>query len=155
MKSTATTVDEYLRELTPERRAAIQTVREVILRNLPVGYDEVMNWGMISYEVPLSVYPDTYNRKPLMYAALSSQKNYMSVYLIAIYMTNEAREEFEAAYRRSGKPLDVGQSCVRFRKVEDLPLDLIGSTIASTSVAAFVNGWKALAQTRRTTAKRK
>ena len=81
MQSKKTTVADYLTELPPERREAIEKVRETILQNLPEGYEEAMNWGMITYQVPLEVYPDTYNGKPLMYAALANQKNHMAVYL--------------------------------------------------------------------------
>ncbi len=138
MRSEATTVDEYLEELPAERREAISTVRDTILDNLPDGFEEVMNWGMIAYQVPLSVYPDTYNKKPQMYAALASQKNHMAVYLTGVYMDNAYRETFEAAYRETGKRLDVGRSCVRFRKLDDLPLELIGETIGRLDLETFV-----------------
>ena len=138
MRSEARTVEEYLASLPDLRREAIQAVREVILENLPQGYVESMNWGMISYEVPLETYPDTYNKKPLMVAALASQKNHMAVYLTGIYISEEARTEFEAAYRATGKRFDVGKSCVRFRKLEDLPLGLIGATIASVPVERLI-----------------
>ena len=138
MQSKAATVDEYLSELPDERRDAIGKVRQTILDNLPQGYEEVMNWGMITYQVPLETCPDTYNGQPLMYAALASQKNHMAVYLTGIYMSEEARSRFEAAYKATGKRLDVGKSCVRFRKLEDLPLQLIGESIASEDVEGFV-----------------
>jgi uncharacterized protein YdhG (YjbR/CyaY superfamily) len=138
MRSSVSTVEEYVAELPEARREAIEAVRQVILDNLPEGYEEVMNWGMITYQVPLETYPDTYNKKPLMYAALAAQKNHMAVYLTAIYMHKEARREFEAAYRATGKRYDVGKSCVRFRKLEDLPLGLIGQSIASLPVSEFV-----------------
>lgn len=138
MRSEAATIEEYLAELPEDRREAIQTVREVILENLPEGYEEAMNWGMITYQVPLDVYPDTYNKKPLMYAALASQKNHMAVYLTGIYMEEGAREEFEAAYRATDKRYDAGKSCVRFRKLDDLPLDLIGVSIAAYDLETFV-----------------
>lgn len=138
MRSEARTVEEYLASLPDLRREAIQAVREVILENLPQGYVESMNWGMISYEVPLETYPDTYNKKPLMVAALASQNNHMAVYLTGIYISEEARTEFEAAYRATGKRFDVGKSCVRFRKLEDLPLGLIGATIASVPVERLI-----------------
>ena len=92
MRSDAQTVEAYLAELPDDRRAAISAVREVILENLPDGYEESMNWGMIAYEVPLSTYPDTYNGQPLSYAALASQKNHMAVYLSGIYMDEDARD---------------------------------------------------------------
>ena len=97
-----------------------------------------MNWGMIAYEVPLETYPDTYNKQPLAFAALASQKNYMAVYLTGIYITDEARDEFEKAYRATGKRFDVGKSCVRFRKLEDLPLELIGETIEAIPVDRLI-----------------
>ena len=148
MKSLASDVDQYLSELSEERRTVLEVVRRIILENLPAGYEEVMNWGMISYQVPLSVYPDTYNKKPLMYAALASQKNHMAVYLTAIYINNRAREEFEKEFRSTGKRLDVGKSCVRFRKLADLPLDLIGKVISSVSIQEFVLQVKELRQSK-------
>jgi uncharacterized protein YdhG (YjbR/CyaY superfamily) len=138
MRSSASTVAQYLSELPADRREAIETVRQTILENLPAGYEEDMNWGMITYQVPLQNYPDTYNGKPLMYAALASQKNHMSVYLTGIYMDDAARQKFEAAYRAAGKRYDVGKSCVRFRKLGDLPLELVGESIASLSVEEFI-----------------
>lgn len=138
MKSIAKTVDEYLAELPPDRRTAIETVRQVILESLPAGYEEAMNWGMITYQVPLSVYPDTYNKQPLMYAALASQKNHMAVYLIAIYMNDEDKQRFEEEYRLTGKRMDVGKSCVRFRKLDDLPLDLVAGAISYMEMQDFV-----------------
>jgi len=144
MRSDANTVEEYLASLSEDRRAALEAVRGKILENLPDGYDEVMNWGMITYEVPLETCPDTYNGKPLMYAALGSQKNNMAVYLTGIYMDEGAREEFEARYRDTGKRMDMGKSCVRFRKLEDLPLPLIGEAIGQIPADEFVERVKAV-----------
>jgi len=138
VRSEATTVDEYLAELPAERREAISAVRDTILDNLPDGFEEAMNWGMITYQVPLSVYPDTYNKQPQMYAALASQKNHMAVYLTGVYMDDDYRDTFEAEYRKTGKRLDVGKSCVRFRKLDDLPLELIGDTIGRLDMETFV-----------------
>ncbi len=138
MRSEVITVEEYLAELSPERRAIVETVRATILENLPAGYEEAMNWGMITYQVPLSIYPDTYNGKPLMYAALASQKNYLSLYLTGVYIDAEARQAFEAAYRATGKRMDIGKSCVRFRNLDDLPLGLIGQSIAAMEMDEFV-----------------
>ncbi len=139
MRSEATTAEQYLAELPDDRREAIEAVRAVILENLPAGYEEAMNWGMITYQIPLETYPDTYNKQPLMFAALTSQKNYMAVYLMGIYVSDEARDEFEKAYRATGKRFDVGKSCVRFRKLDDLPLDLIGQTIAAVPVERLIS----------------
>ena len=138
MRSDAGTVEGYLASLPEDRRAAIAAVREVILANLPDGYVETMNWGMISYEVPLSTCPDTYNGQPLMYAALASQKRHMAVYLTGIYLDEAEREAFEQAYRATGKRFDVGKSCVRFRSLEDLPLDLVGDAISRFAADDFV-----------------
>ncbi len=138
MQSDATTVAEYLAELPADRRAALEAVRQAILTNLPAGYEEAINWGMITYQVPLARYPDTYNGQPLAYAGLASQKNHMAVYLIGLYADEAARERFEAAYRATGKRYDVGKSCVRFKKLDDLPLALIGESVALFSVDEFV-----------------
>ncbi len=136
--STARTVDEYLAELSPDRRAAIAAVRKVILDNLPKGYEEVMLYGMIAYVIPLKRYPVTYNKQPIGIAALASQKNYMSVYLMNVYGDNDTERWFTEAFKASGKKLDMGKSCVRFKKLDDLPLDVIGQGIARTPVGEFI-----------------
>ena len=138
MRSSAATVSAYLKSLPADRRLALSAVRRVIRKHLPTGYQEAMNWGMITYQVPLRTCPDTYNGQPLMYAALASQKNYMAVYLAGIYTLRGTYRAFEKAYKATGKRWDVGKSCVRFRTLDDLPLELIGESIASMSVEAFV-----------------
>lgn len=138
MRSIAKKVSEYLSDLPDDRQEQIQKVRSVIIENLPKGYEEVMNWGMITYQVPLEKYPDTYNKQPLMYAALASQKNHMAVYLMGIYSSEELRKDFEEKYKASGKKMDLGKSCVRFRKIESLPLELIGEAIAAFDVESFI-----------------
>jgi hypothetical protein len=137
-RSGATTVDEYLAELPEDRRAAISEVRDVVLRNLPAGYRETMNWGMISYEIPLERYPTTYNGQPLSYAALASQKNYCAIYLLGVYGDGEQARWFKEEFRKAGKKLDMGKSCVRFRTADDLPLDVIGRVIAATPPEQFI-----------------
>lgn len=139
MRSDAATVDEYLASLPDDRRAALEAVRAVVLANLPPGYEEAMNWGMITYQVPLAIEPDTYNGKPLMYAALASQKHHMAVYLTAVYADRESADRFQSRYLETGKRLDMGKSCIRFRDIDDLPLDLLGETIAATPVEDFVD----------------
>jgi uncharacterized protein YdhG (YjbR/CyaY superfamily) len=143
MQSKTTTVDQYLAALPDDRRAALEEVRAVILANLPDGYEEAMNWGMISYEVPLERYPTTYNKKPLGYAGLASQKHHMAVYLMEIYSSEANRASFEEQYRATGKRYDVGKSCVRFKRIDDLPLELIGRTIAATSVDEYIARYEA------------
>src|SRR3989344_5122804 len=138
VSSNAKTVEQYLKELPQERREAISAVRKVILKNLPKGYEECMMFGMIGYAIPLSKYPNTYNNQPLGIAALASQKNYMSIYLMNVYGNKETEKWFKDAYKKSGKKLDMGKSCVHFKKLDDLPLDVIGKTITLTSVDELI-----------------
>ena len=138
MRSEATTVAQYLAELPEDRRKAIRKIRSVIRKNLPKGYQERMNWGMIAYEVPLKVVPDTYNGEPLLYAALASQKNHLAVYLSAIYCEPFRRDAFEAAWKATGKKFNAGKSCVRLKTLEDIPLDVLGDAIAAVPMADFV-----------------
>ena len=141
--SKAGTVREYLAELSPERRDSIAKLRKLILKNLPKGFIEIMLYGMISYVIPLERYPITYNKKPLTIISLASQKNYMALYLMNVY-GDEAEERFKKSYLASGKKLDMGKSCVRFKSLDDLPLGLIGETIARTSVDQFIKRYERL-----------
>jgi hypothetical protein len=138
VQSKATTVDRYLEELPSERQDVISTVREIILENLPQGYTESMNWGMISYGIPLEDYPDTYNGQPLGYLALAAQKRHYSLYMLGVYQDPEQEKKLKEAYKKSGKKMDMGKSCVRFRKIDDLPLEIIGELIASTPPEALI-----------------
>lgn len=137
-KSKAATVEEYLEELPAERRAVVSGVREVILRHLPEGYREAMNWGMICYEIPLERYPETYNGQPLGYAALAAQKNAYSLHLMCAYPDSEQERLLRDGFASAGLKLDMGKSCVRFRKLEDLPLEVIGRAVASTGPAQLI-----------------
>lgn len=150
MQSDANQVADYIAELPEDRYEAITELRAAILENLPEGYEESMDFGMITYEVPLETYPDTYNGKPLMYAALASQKNHFAVYLSGIYQDDARREAFLEAYKATGKRLDVGSSCVRFRKLEDVPFEVIGEAVGAVPVSEFV----AIAQAARATRKK-
>lgn len=141
--SNAKTVDEYLAELPGDRREAIAAVRGAILANLPEGYEEGMQYGMIGYVIPLSRYPETYNGQPLGFAAVASQKNYISVYLMNVYADPELERWFIEEYRKTGKKLDMGKSCVRFKKLEDLPVDLIGEAVSKTSVDEYIRRYEA------------
>jgi hypothetical protein len=131
-------IDGYLKKLPADRRAAVTALRELILENLPKGYEEAFDFGMLAYQVPLAVYPDTYNKKPLMYAALASQKSHMAIYLLNAYGLPPVREKLEKAFAKAGKKLDMGKSCLRFKKLEDLPLDAIAKTIAATPMDKYV-----------------
>lgn len=145
VSSRAKTVNEYLKSLPPERREAISKLRQVILKNLPKGYVENMNWGMIVYEIPLKRYPNTYNGQPLGIAALASQKQYMSLYLMTVYGDSAGKtgKWFRKAFSDAGKKLYMGKSCVRFKKLDDLPLDVIGQTIRKVSVDAYIRQYEA------------
>ena len=138
MKSNATTVEGYISELSEERQEAVSTVREVVLANLPEGYEEVMDFGMIAYVVPLSVVSKTYNGHPLMYAAIASEKNYVSVHLMNIYASQETQKWFVDSYKATGKRMNMGKSCVRFRKLDDLPLELIGEAVGKTPMEDWI-----------------
>ena len=139
-------VEEYLEALSEDRRASINVVRNAILENLPSGYEETFQHGMLAYVIPLTAYPVTYNKLPLLYAALASQKNYMSVYLMNVYGNPDNEEWFVGQYKASGKKLDMGKSCVRFKKLEDLPVDLIGQAIARTPVVEYIRIYEASRQ---------
>ena len=140
MRSRPSTVAEYLAALPPERRAAIETVRAEINRRLPAGYEEGIAYGMIGWCVPHSRFPAGYHcdpSKPLGLAALASQKGYMSLHLMSIYGSAPLRQWFEAEWRKRGKKLDMGKACVRFKKLEDLALDVIGEAIRRKKYVAF------------------
>ena len=137
MKSSATTVQGYLDELPEDRRAVVEAVREMVLHNLPEGYREAMRWGMISYEVPLERYPDTYNGQPLTYAALAAQKNNFALYL-SVYQDPEQEARLREGFKKAGKKLDMGKACLRFRKLDDLPMNVVAEAVAATPVDAFL-----------------
>ena len=142
-QSTAATVVQYLAELDQDRRESVSTVRNVILKHLPDGYQETMNWGMISYEVPLTIFPETYNKKPLLYCALAAQKQYNSIYLMNIYSSQKLECALKKGFARAGKKLTMGKSCVRFKNHQDLALNVIGEIVAATSLQAFIDTYKA------------
>jgi hypothetical protein len=142
MQSGAETPEEYLESLPEGRRKAIAEVRQTILDNLPEGYEEAMQYGMLSYVIPLERYPETYNGQPLGYVSLASQKNYMSLYLMGIYGEVDGRNWFEAEAEKRGAKLDIGKACVRFRRLEDLPLDLVGEAVARIGVEDFIDKYE-------------
>jgi len=142
MHSKAETVDAYIVELPEDRREPITKIRETILENLPEGYEEVMQYGMISYIIPLETFPKTYNKQPLAYISLASPKNYMSLYMNNIYSDSKLKEWFFVEFEKAGKKLDMGKSCVRFRKLDQLPLDVIGKAVAHTTVDEFIKIYK-------------
>ena len=137
------TPEDYINGLSPERAEAIGALRELILESLPDGYAEVIDFGMISFVIPLETYPDTYNGHALMYAALASQKRHMSLYLMNVYGDENTLQWFTDGFAAAGKKLDMGKACVRFKSLDDLPLDLIRQTIARTSVQEYIDSYEA------------
>ena len=136
--SDARTPDEYIAALPDDRREAVGAVRDVVRDNLPAGFEEGMLYGMIGWYIPLERFPNTYNGQPLGLAALASQKNYMSLYLNSVYGDPRTEAWFKDRYEASGKRLNMGKSCVRFRRLDDLPLDVIADTIARVDLESFV-----------------
>ena len=141
MQSKATTVQEYLAGLTEDRRKALEVVRQVFLKNLDKDYEEGMQYGMIGYYVPHRVFPAGYHcdpRQPLLFAALASQKQHMSLYLMTLYGSSDELNKFKQAWSKSGKKLDMGKSCLRFKTVNDLALDVIGEAIRRVPAREYV-----------------
>ena len=138
VQSSAKTVDEYLKGLPDEDRRVVSAVRKVVKANLPKGYEESMASGMIGWGIPLSRYPKTYNKQPLSYAALARQKNHYALYLMCAYMVPAQTKALEDGFRKAGKKLDMGKSCIRFKSLDDIPLDVIGEVVASTSVDRYI-----------------
>ena len=141
MQSNAETVSEYIGNLPVDQAAVVSGLRSIVLASLPQGYVETMAWGMICYEVPLSILPDTYNKQPLVYIGLAAQKRYFSLYLMNIYQDANALELLKSAYAASGKRLDMGKSCIRFKKLEDLDLEVIKRIIGMTPMESFVQAY--------------
>lgn len=143
MQSAATTVEAYLNELPEDRVAPMQQLREVILSNLPQGFEEMMNYGMIGYVVPYSVYPPGYHckpKQPLPFLALASQKNFIAVYHMGIYGDESLLKWFEEAHAKTGVgKLDMGKSCIRFKKMDKIPYDLIGELCTKMTPAQWID----------------
>ncbi|MBX9929759.1 MAG: DUF1801 domain-containing protein [Gemmatimonadaceae bacterium] len=138
VSSRAATVAGYLRELPPERRAVVAAVRKLVRANLPAGFTEVMQYGMISYIVPLARSGTTYNGQPLCYAAIAAQKNAYSLYLMAVYGDPKARRALEDGFKRAGKRLDAGKSCIRFRTLDALPMDVLAPLIGWVAMDDYI-----------------
>jgi hypothetical protein len=132
VQSKAKTVEQYLKELPPERREVVAAVRKLVRKHLPKGYVESMAFGMIGWGIPLARYPNTYNGQPLGCVALAAQKNYYSLYLMCVYANSAEERALRAAFAKAGKRLDMGKSCVRFERLADLEMAAIGKAIAAT-----------------------
>jgi len=138
------TVAGYLKKLPADRRAAVSAVRDAINATLPDGYEECIQYGMISWVVPESALPakEVYNKQPLALASLASQKSYMAVHLPALYGSETERAWFEKAYAKPGKKLDLGKGCVRFKSLDALAVDVVAKSVARMPVAKFVKAYR-------------
>jgi Domain of unknown function (DU1801) len=143
VSSKAPTPEAYLDELPRERAALVSRLRDLVNANLPPGYVERMSWGMIGWEVPLEAYPDTYNRQPLVYAGLAAQKNHTALYLNCVYASQARTERLKAAWAAAGRKLDMGKSCLRFKRPEDVAEDVLAETIRSIPVEHFIAEYEA------------
>ena len=144
VQSKAQTVNEYLNELPDDRSRIISTIRDVILNNLPAGYQETMTWGMISYEIPLETSPDTYNGQPLFYVALASQKRHMAIYMHGVYTSEKQQKILKDAFEDMGIKPNMGKSCIRFTKLEKIPLETIGELISMISVDDYIARYESM-----------
>ncbi len=146
MQSKATTPKEYLASLEPERRKAIEAVRKVVKANLDPKIKEIMSYGMLGYCIPRSVYKYGYHcnpDQPLPFINLGSQKNHMALYLFCIYGNDKEVAWFEKAWKKTGKKLDMGKSCLRFKKLEDISLEVIGEAVSRMSAEKFIEQYEA------------
>ena len=142
MQSKATTVDQYIAEAPQERQEALQKLRATILKHLPNGFEEAMGYGMAGYAVPHSIYPAGYHctpHLPLPFMGFASQKNSINFYHMGIYADETLYNWFLTEYAKfSKKKLDIGKSCMRFKKPEDIPFDLIGELVSKISVQDWI-----------------
>jgi len=136
--SNVKTPAQYIASLPADRAKTIATVRAFVNKHIPRGYEECLVWGTIGWTIPLSRYPDTYNKQPICYVALSSQKNYCSLYLMAAYWGASQLDQLKAAFAAAGKKLDMGKCCVHFESPDDLPLAAIGKLISSISSEKWI-----------------
>jgi len=134
----ARTVSEYLRGLDPERRKILSAVRKVVNDNLPEGYVEGVAYGIIAWSIPLSTFPDTYNGQPLCCAALAANKHYNSLHLMGAAYGSKQKAYLRQEFEKRGKRFDMGQGCLRFRTLDDLPLDVIGEVIQRMPAKALI-----------------
>jgi uncharacterized protein YdhG (YjbR/CyaY superfamily) len=143
MQSKATSPQEYIKELPEDRKEPISKLRQEILNNLPKGMEEVMSYGMLGYVVPHSVYPNGYHctpELPLPFMNLASQKNFIAVYHMGMYASKELLDWFSKEYPKySKRKLDMGKSCIRFKKIEDIPYKLVGELAAKMNAEEWID----------------
>ena len=150
MQSKAKDITEYLTEIPEERQQAFAKLRQTILENLPKGFEECMSYGMIGYVVPHSIYPKGYHcdpKLPLPFVNIASQKNFIALYHMGIYANPKLLEWFTSEFsNHSKKKLDMGKSCMRFKKVEDIPFELIGELMQKMTVEEWINTYESVFQ---------
>lgn len=147
MRSQATTIEAYLQSLPSDRREAIQAVRDVINRNIDKQYAEGMQYGMPAWFVPRSVYPAGYHcdpKQPVPFASVASQKNHVAIYMFCIYCLPGEAEWFVQQWKATGKRLDMGKGCLRFKRLEDVPLDLIGEAVRRATITRFLEHYESV-----------
>jgi hypothetical protein len=156
----ATTVEQYLATLPADRRAALATVRDTVNQHIPAGFEEGLLYNMIGWYVPTSRLAETYNGQPFAVACLGNQKNYMALYLMSVYGDATLGTWFVEAYKKTGKKLDMGKACIRFKTLDALPLEVVGEAVGKVSVDQWITvheatHGKAAKAARRTSAKPK
>lgn len=146
MASAPQTVEQYIASLPAERQTAIREIRKTILKNLPKGVEEGIQYGMIGYFVPHKIYPDGYHcdpKQPLPFASLASQKSSISLYAFMIYGDSESEAWLKAEFKAAGKKLDMGKSCIRFKSLDDVPLNVIGKLFSRMTVKQYIEKYEA------------
>jgi len=138
MISDAQTIDAYLAELPAAAREIVERLREITLANLQKGFVETMDYGMISFQIPLEISGKTYNGKPLLYVAIGAQKHHVGLYLCGLYCRNTLKHRFEADYAAEGQKLDMGKSCVRIKRLSQINPDAIARAVAALSPEDFI-----------------
>ncbi len=138
----ADTVEEFLAKLPENRKESFLEVRQMILDNLPDGYVESPNWGMLSYEVPLEVFPETYNGEPLMFCALAAQKRHLSLYMMSVYQNEDQNQILLNAFEELGVKPNMGKSCLRFTNVAKIPMQTLGQLISNCPMDEFIESYE-------------
>lgn len=152
MQSIASTPQEYIAALPPERKAAMEELRQNILENLPTGFSETMSYGMLGYVVPHSIYPAGYHcdtKLPLPFINIASQKNFIALYHMGIYLDNELLDWFVSEFQEQSKSkLDIGKSCIRFKRMDQIPYKLIGQLASKISVHEWISKYESVLSNR-------
>lgn len=157
MQSKASSVNEYLANLPDDRRSGIEAMRQAVLGELDKGFEEGMQYGMIGYFVPHSRYPAGYHcdtKQPLPFAGIASQKNHLTIYFMHLYMNPEELKWFESEFAKTGKKLDMGKSCIRFKRIDDIPLELLRRTVKRISADRYIKLYEQTIQSREATPKK-